>query len=104
MENPFEAINNRLANIETLLLRILDSRNISTHRTYEDIEATFGLETEIREIALSVRLYNLLKYMEVRTIKDLLDIDEMESVSVRGFGEAARGELRKVKLRFKHLL
>lgn len=101
MENPFEIINKRLSNIESLLLDIKHGELKPKLVPKE--------ETSLRDLNISVRLYNLITdygraySIELETAKDLLQIDLKLFSRLRSCGKLYTAKLKTIQDSLKNL-
>lgn len=63
-----------------------------SHRDREKRDAI--LDTPVSDFELSVRSRNCLRQMNVRTLRDLLNIGEVELLSYKNFGETSLNEIK----------
>lgn len=63
-----------------------------SHRDREKRDAV--LDTPVSDFELSVRSRNCLRQMNVRTLRDLLNISEVELLSYKNFGETSLNEIK----------
>ena len=96
MQNPFDVIDARLSNIENLLLDIKhgyrDGKPPIVAASHENIS--------IDDLGLSVRNYNVLRSMSVKTLMDITELTKNKLYSQRGFGRKCYNELVETLLQY----
>ena len=104
MNNPFEDIYERLGNIEDLLLKIYDKINGG------EGSVTSKKGIPIDSINISRRLYLILTdhynstiIGKVETVEDLIKIDRVLFLRLKGAGKKALTEFEEIQDSFKHL-
>jgi DNA-directed RNA polymerase alpha subunit len=99
MENPFEIINKRLSNIESLVLSI-SHRLPEKITNSETLEELLTLETSIDDIDIGVREYNAFKANDVKTVRDIMNLGQKGLKKLRNIGPSSvlsiSNDLRKI--------
>jgi len=88
---PFEALNKSAQILQTLFGALIINESNSNDADVPEVETE--LDILIEELQLSVRAYNCLKRVNIRTIADLVQYSVKELKEIKNFGQKSANEV-----------